>query len=163
MRKKELALSGGAFVMAGSFSETSANVQKRPAFVKLLEKLIPFGGIFFSITMISFGIDHFLYTKHVVPLVPAWIPYPVFWTYFAAVALIGSGIAIVLKIKLDIIATLLGTMIFIWFIILHIPRAIAQPVADKGEEVASAFSALAFSGIALVVAGCGGRGKAGLD
>src|SRR6202035_3625830 len=75
--EKELALSGGAFVIAGSFSQTSTNFQKRPVLIKISEKLISFGGIFFSITMISFGIDHFLYTKHVAPLVPSWIPNPI--------------------------------------------------------------------------------------
>jgi len=50
-------------------------------------------------------------------------------------------------------------MILIWFIILHIPRAMAQPVAKGGEEVASAFSALAFSGITFVIAGVSSRRK----
>jgi hypothetical protein len=151
--EKELALSGGAFVIAGSFPEENANGQKKSLLIKVLEKLIPFGGIFFSITMISFGIDHLLYTKGVATLVPDWIPGHIFWTYFAAMALIGSGIAIVFRIRLDIIATLLGIMIFIWFIILHIPRSIAHPFEVMGEEVTSAFSALAFSGIAFVIAG----------
>jgi uncharacterized membrane protein len=151
--EKELALSGGAFVMAGSFPGGNANGQKKPLFIKLLEKLIPFGGVFFSITMISFGIDHFLYTEGVATLVPAWIPNHIFWTYFAAVALIGSGTAIILKIRLKVIAALLGIMILLWFIVLHIPRAIAQPFAHMGEEVTSAFSALAFSGIAFVISG----------
>jgi uncharacterized membrane protein YphA (DoxX/SURF4 family) len=151
--EKELALSGGAFVMAGSFPEPIKNIQKKSIAIGILEKFIPFGSLFFSITMVSFGIDHFLYTKNVALLVPSWIPAPVFWTYFAAVALIGSGAAIILKVKLRVIAALLGTMILLWFILLHIPRAIAQPFTQKGEEVASAFSALAFSGIAFVIAG----------
>jgi len=151
--EKELALSGGAFVMAGSYLEEKGNVQTKLPLTKLLEKLIPFGGIFFSITMISFGIDHFLYTKQVAKLVPVWMPHPIFWTYFAAVALIGSGVAIILRINLKLIATLLGIMIFLWFNILHIPRAIAQPFANKEEEIFSAYSALAFSGIAFVIAG----------
>ena len=151
--EKELALAGGAFVVAGSFPTYVANAQKKSLFIKVLEKLIPFGGIFFSITMISFGIDHFLYTAGIAPMVPAWIPNHFFWTYFAAVALIGAGTAIVFNIKLNIIATLLGTMIFIWFIILHIPDAITHPFTDKGNEVTSAFSALAFSGTAFVIAG----------
>lgn len=151
--EKELALSGGAFVVAGSFPDRNEKVQKESVIIKLLEKFIPFGGIFFSITMISFGIDHFLYAKGVATLVPSWIPNHIFWTYFAAVALIGSGVAIILKIKLKVIATLLGTMILLWFILLHIPRAIAQPFDNMGEEVTSAFSALAFSGIAYVIGG----------
>ena len=44
-------------------------------------------------------------------------------------------------------------MIFTWFIILHIPRVIASPVAYIGSEVTSAFIALAYSGIAFAIAG----------
>ena len=146
--EKELALSSGAFVIAGCFSEKNEN-----PLIRFLGKLIPFGAIFFSITMISFGIDHFLYAKDASDYVPSWVPNHLFWTYFAGTALIGSGLAIILKIKPGLIAALLGTMIFTWFIILHIPRVIASPVADMGGEVTSAFLALAYSGIAFVIAG----------
>ena len=145
---KLLALSGGAFVMAGSYEF----VESRSSAIKFLERLIPFGRIFFSITMIAFGIDHFLYLEIVAKLVPDWIPGHIFWTYFAAVALIGSGVAIILKLQLKLIAILLGAMIFLWFVLLHIPRAIADPTGNMGNEVTSAFQALGFSGIALIIA-----------
>jgi hypothetical protein len=145
---KELALSCGAFVIAGCFP-----VKNETALTRFLGKLIPFGAILFSITIISFGIDHFLYAKDVAKYIPSWVPNHMFWAYFAGVALLGSGIAILLKIKLRLIATLLGSMIFIWFIILHIPKSIASPFAGKGGEVTSAFLALAYSGIAFVIAG----------
>ncbi len=148
--EKELALAGGAFVIAGCFSEKNEN-----PFFRFLAKPIPFGAIFFAITMISFGILHFLVAKEASTLIPSWIPYHMFWIYFAGVALIGSGIAIILKIKTGLIAALLGTMIFIWFIILHIPRVIVSPAADMGDEITSAFLALAYSGIAFVIAGGG--------
>jgi uncharacterized membrane protein YphA (DoxX/SURF4 family) len=146
--EKELALAGGAFVIAGCFSEKNEN-----SLIGLLGKLIPFGAIFFAITMISFGILHFLYAKDASTLIPSWIPNHMFWIYFAGVALIGSGIAIILKIKIGLIATLLGTMIFIWFISIHIPSVIASASADLGDEITSAFLALAYSGIAFVIAG----------
>ena len=104
-------------------------------------------------TIISFGIDHFLFAQEASTRVPSWIPGHLFWIYFGGVALIGSGIAIILKIKIELIAGLLGTMILSWFIILHIPRVIASPFADMGGEVTSAFIALAYSGIAFVIAG----------
>jgi len=47
----------------------------------------------------------------------------------------------------------LGTMIFTWFIILHIPRVIASSLSDMGDEITSALLALAYSGIAFVIAG----------
>jgi hypothetical protein len=85
--------------------------------------------------------------------VPSWIPNHIFWIYFAGAALLGSGIAIILKIRTGLIAALLGMMIFIWFIILHIPKVIAAPVADRADEITSAFLALAYCGIAFVIAG----------
>ena len=145
---KELALSGGAFVIAGCF----AGKNESPLF-RLLGKLIPSGTILFSITIISFSIDHFLYAREAADYVPSWVPYHLFWIYFCGIALLGSGLAILLKIKQRIAATLLGTMIFIWFIILHIPRVIVSPVVYIGSEVTSALIALAYSGIAFVIAG----------
>ena len=149
---KELALSGGAFLVAGSFPETKPNGEKEIFIIRLLEKLIPFGILFFCITMISFGIDHFFYTDFVATLVPAWFPDHTFWAYFGGVALIGSGVAIVLNIRRKTIAILLAVMLFIWFIILHIPRALADPFGNQGNEVTSVFEALAFSGTALLIA-----------
>ena len=124
---KELALAGGAFVIAGCLSR----------------KLMPLGVILFSVTIISFGIDHFLLAKEASDYIPSWVPYHLFWMYFTGSALLGSGIAIILKIRPALFATLLGSMIFTWFIILHVPRVIASPPAYMGGEVASAFLALA--------------------
>jgi hypothetical protein len=50
-------------------------------------------------------------------------------------------------------------MILLWFIILHIPRALANPLTNNGNEVTSAFSALAFCGIAFVIANGPGSGR----
>ena len=145
---KELALAGGAFIIAGCFSEKNKNTLNR-----FRERLVPFGAILFSIPIIIFGVLHLLYAKDVSTMVPLWIPRPVFWTYLAGIALMGSGISIIFKIRTGIIAALLGTMIFIWFIILHIPRVINSPITDLDGEVTSAFLALAYSGIAFVIAG----------
>lgn len=146
---KELALSGGAFAVAGSIPAETYGSRT----LLVLEKLIPLSRIFFSITMISFGIDHFLYPKGVSTLVPAWIPGgALFWTYFAAVALIGSGVAIILKIKLKPVALLLGIMIGLWVIVLHIPRAIDDPFGLQANEIISVFEAVNFTGIAFLVA-----------
>jgi len=148
---KELALSGGAFVMAASYPEVKSFISNK--------LLLTLGRIFFSIMLIVFGYDHILYKEFVAKLVPAWIPGPMFWTYFGSIALIGSGVCILLKIKIRLVGILLGTMLLLWFIILHIPRAIADPYAGKGNEITSVFQALAFSGIAFVIATCAGTRK----
>jgi uncharacterized membrane protein YphA (DoxX/SURF4 family) len=147
--EKELALAGGAFVIAGCFSGKNEN-----SLFAILAKLIPIGAIIFSLTMICFGTDHFLYAKDTADYMPSWVPYPMFWVYVAGTALLASGIAIILKIKRRLAATLLGIMIFIWVIILHIPKVIAAPSsAEMRSELTSTFLALAYSGIAFVIAG----------
>lgn len=149
---KILALSGGAFAVAGSVTPDQVFAMKKSVLHKLADSLVPFGDFFFSVPLIVFGIDHILYVENVATLVPVWIPGRIFWTYFTAMALIGSGVAIMLQINLRLVSILLGIMIFFWFALLHIPRAIADPAGNMGNEITSTFQALGFSGIALVLA-----------
>ncbi len=149
---KELDFAGGAFLVAGCFPGKNKNTGKG-----FWARLIPFGTILFVIPVISYGILHFQLGKLVASMVPSWIPGPLFWVYFAGAALLGSAIAILLNIKTRTVATLLGAMIFIWFIILHIPRVVASPIADAEGEITSAFIALAYSGIAFMIAGAAKR------
>ncbi|HEY5408999.1 MAG TPA: hypothetical protein VIJ92_18045 [Ginsengibacter sp.] len=157
---KELAFSGGAFVILASYSWGKIN-QDKSFRSRLGDTFIPYGRIFFAIMMMVFGYDHFQYTPFVATLVPAWLPWHVFWTYFAGTALMGSGICIALKFELKLVGLLLGSMLFIWFVILHIPRAIADPYIDKGNEVTSVFEALAYSGVAFLIA-CTPKRKLGV-
>src|SRR5580658_7108478 len=136
---KELNISGGAFLIAGIAGA-------RPKI------LIPMGRIFYAIMLVIFGIEHFLYAEGVRKLVPGWIPGDLFWTYFAAVALIGAGVAIIFRVKVELVALLLVIMVFIWFLILHIPRAVVAPVTDQGNELSSVFESLGVSGVAFVIA-----------
>lgn len=147
---KELALAGGAFVVAGSYDESQ--MKERSFLIKFLEKLIPYGSLLFSITIISFGIAHFMYEKSIETMVPSWIPDHTFWTYFAGTALIGAGVCIILDIRKQKVAALLGTMLFLWFWLVHIPGAMANPQVDRGNLISSAFDALAFSGTAFLIA-----------
>jgi uncharacterized membrane protein len=116
---KELAFVGGAWVIAGAYLQKD----EKPL-TGFLSKLIPCGTIIFSITILSFGIDHYLGGKDAAGYVPSWIPWHVFWIYFTGTALIVSSIAIILNIKRALAATLLGAMILTWFVVLHIPRVI---------------------------------------
>ncbi|HXW90672.1 MAG TPA: hypothetical protein VEK33_09000 [Terriglobales bacterium] len=147
-----LALAGMAFVVAGSFGEQRETGEHTPALLRKLERLIPFGRYFFCTTIVAFGICHFLYAPYIDTLVPAWIPWHRFWTYFAGACLVCSGTAIILKVRLTLFATLLGTMIFLWVLMLHIPRAIVDPYSGQGNEIESAARALAESGAAFLLA-----------
>jgi len=103
--------------------------------------------------LISSGIQHFLFVPFVATLVPAWIPGPRFWTYFAGVALIAGGAGLILPWTARLAGSLSGLMIFLWFVMLHIPRALAaSDAASRRNEWTAVFEALAMSGIAFVLA-----------
>lgn len=145
---KELSLAGGALVVAGCFQDRNGS-----QFLNLLSRLIPLGSILYAITIISFSIDHFLYAHEAADYVPAWMPGHVLTLYVTGAALLASGIAIILKIQVRLAATFLGVMILTWFVSLHIPRVIASSSVDLSGEAVSAFIALAYCGIAFVIAG----------
>jgi len=145
---KELALAGGALVVAGCFPAENKN-----SLTRLFEKLVRGGAILFALPVIFFGILHFVYAKEAGGYIPSWIPNHLFWMYFCGAALLASGIAILLRIQARLAAILLGVMIFTWFVILHTPKVITSAAADRTGELSSAFLALAYCGIAFVIAG----------
>ncbi|MRX67387.1 DoxX protein [Flavobacterium resistens] len=146
-----LTYSGGAFVMAGSFTENISAGNKKN-FTSLLEKLIPCGRVFYSILMIVFGLSHFFFAGFIATLVPKWLPAPMFWTYFFGAALVIAGISIIFKILIKPIGLLLAFMLLLFFLFFHIPDAIANPSASGGNEIIRALICLLFCGIALVIA-----------
>ena len=98
------------------------------------------------------GIQHFLFPQFVMTLVPAWIPGPLFWTYFAGVSLIAGGVGLALPPTARLAAVFVGGMIFTWLLVLHIPRALAAsgPGAATNEWTA-VIEALAFSAVAFAL------------
>ncbi len=140
---KTLALCGGALAVALS-ARSAANEA-----IRLPDRFIVVARIFFAIFLILGGIQHFIWAQLVKTMVPAWIPGPLFWTYFAGVALIAGGIGIVLPQTTRLAARWTGVMIFLWVILLHIPRALAN--LHDSNETTAVFEALAFSGIAFVM------------
>jgi uncharacterized membrane protein YphA (DoxX/SURF4 family) len=143
---KELALAGGAFVIGHSFDA------KHAAKKAFLDRLAPYGNLFFLYTITSFGISHIIYAPFLVSTVPKWIANGEFWILLTGVTLAGSGIAIILGIRIRAIALLLSIQIFLWIWLVHVPGTLASPLtANRGNLLASAFDALAFSGTALLI------------
>ena len=148
---KALALAGGCFLVAGSLPlKLGGAVAGLATIANALEKFIPLGRFFLAAFLILGGIEHFIYVQFVSGLVPSWIPGHNFWTYFAGVALIAGGIGICIGRMSRLAAILSGLMIFLWLILLHIPRAMAD--LSNSNETTAVFEALAFSGAAFLVA-----------
>lgn len=145
-----LTFAGGGFVVAGTLPQAQTG-SGRGNPMRWLEMLIPLGMYPLAIMVIVFGTDHFLNVPLMASMVPAWIPGHVFWTWFAGAALIAAGVAMIVRVKARLAATLLGAMLLIWVLILHIPRAMADPYSGVGGEWTSVFEALAASGVAFIL------------
>jgi uncharacterized membrane protein len=134
---KGLALTGGGLAVAG-----------------LPRRWLHVARVLLGAFLISSGIQHFLFVPFVMTLVPAWVGAARFWTCFAGVALIAGGLGLIVPWTARLAGSLSGLMIFLWFVMLHVPRALAAAdAASRRNEWTAVFEALAMSGIALVLAG----------
>jgi uncharacterized membrane protein YphA (DoxX/SURF4 family) len=141
-----LALAGAAWVLAGSPQNQTLSVQSWFA----TKQLATMGRLIFGASMVVFGFQHFMYGQFVAMLVPSWLPWHIFWTYFFGVALIAAGISIVTGIQARLAAILLGLMFLLWVVVLHAPRVAASP--HNGDEWSSLFVAVAMCGSCFIIA-----------
>jgi uncharacterized membrane protein len=149
---KTLALIGGALLLAEN-PDRIAPATAAEAFRRKKTRL--FCLIALSVFLIVCGIQHFVYADFVDTLVPSWIPPGQrFWTYFAAAALIAGGIGLLLPRTKRLAATWTGIMVFLWVLLLHIPRTIELKSLFELDGV---FEALAISGTAFMLSGTIGR------
>src|SRR4029453_6409362 len=106
--------------------------------------LRPLGRVLLGGPMFIFGIQHFMYVDFVVTLIPEWIAGRRFWTYLTGTALIVAGNAIALDRTGRLAASLLGVMIFLFFLLVHIPLVIGRP--NEPDQVTYLTQAFTFSG-----------------
>jgi uncharacterized membrane protein len=141
---KALTIGSAAMLIARTYRTGNGDYTSNNSLFIIADSCRYFTGFFLLIS----GIQHFLFADFVKFLMPTWIPGAVFWTYFAGAALIAAGLGLITGIKAKLAATLAGWMVFIWLLVLHIPRAIAGPNQNEWTAV---FEALAVSGILFVL------------
>jgi uncharacterized membrane protein len=137
-----LAMCGGAWILAGA-TLLEAEPKSTVSFPKL-------GRYFFSLAMLTFGVQHFISEKFTTRVGPPWFPGRPLWAYLTGTAVAATGVAILLRQKARLAATLLGAILFLFFLFLHIPRILVN-LDDPGPWT-SGFEVLALCGSALIQA-----------
>jgi len=105
----------------------------------------------FAALWIVVGVQHFHYAHFVATLVPAWIPWPLFWAYFVGTTFFATALALIVNKLASLATSLLGIMFLLFVLIVHAPRITAA--LHNANEWTSGFIALAMSGGGLVAAG----------
>jgi len=134
---KTLWLIGGALLILTSLD----------AYQKHYKKVLWFNLIILFLFFVDCGVAHFQYPDFVKMLIPAFIPFPLFFTYFAAVCLVSGGVGLLIPPTQKLAALLSGIQIAGWFILLHVPRALTI----KGDEWIGVGESLAVSGICFMI------------
>jgi len=115
-----------------------------------LDKILPFGRLFFAIPLAVFASEHFTLTTNVASLVPRWIPAHTFWVYLVGLGFLCAAVSIVVLVQARLAAALVGLTMLIFVIVMDAPGVVSQP----GNRFfwALALRQLAFSGGALAFA-----------
>lgn len=87
-----------AMVVAGVAALVSGLVFARDRFSAAygLCKIIVLGPVFEAVALAMFAAEHFTAARDLAPIVPKWLPYPLFWTYFFGFALLAAALSFVI-------------------------------------------------------------------
>ena len=91
------------------------------------DKLILFGPIFYAVPIAAFGTEHFTITKVIASLVPAWIPWHMFWAYFVGACFIAAGFSLVTRVQIRVAASLLALTFFLFVALMDVPGWARNP------------------------------------
>ena len=114
------------------------------------DKLILFGPLFYAAPLAAFGTEHFTLTAAIASLIPAWIPWHLFWAYFVGTCFIAAALSLVTGIQARLSASLLSLNFFLFVVLMDVP-AWAQDPRDR-IALTLALRELSFSGGGLALA-----------
>jgi uncharacterized membrane protein len=86
-----------------------------------LDKIVALGNLFFAVPLAVFGAEHFAAAQGISQLVPKFMPWPLFWTYFVGCALIAASLSIATKIQVRWSGLLFGIMMFTFVSMMDLP------------------------------------------
>jgi uncharacterized membrane protein len=92
-----------------------------------LDRLVPLGALFFAVPMAVFSGDHFVAARAVRTIVPSWMHWHLFWTYFVGTALMAAALSIAARKESQLAAAMMGFMLLLFVPMIHIPSCFAKP------------------------------------
>jgi uncharacterized membrane protein YphA (DoxX/SURF4 family) len=115
-----------------------------------LDKLLLFGPAFYAAPLAAFGMEHFTRLQAIASIVPAWIPWHLFWACFVGACFIAAGFSFVTGIQARLAAGLVALTFFLFVVLMDVPAWLANP--HNRIAFTLVLRELAFSGGALALA-----------
>ena len=117
-----------------------------------LDKAYPLGRVALAVPIAVFGADHLSQAQAIMKIVPAWMPFKLFWTYFVGVALIAAALSFISRVGIRLSATLLGFMFFCFVAMMDLPAVVAVPHNRIAWALLARESAFGAGAILLAIA-----------
>ena len=115
-----------------------------------LDKLMLLGPLFYAAPLAAFGTEHFTLAQAIASIVPAWLPWHLFWAYFVGACFIAAGLSLVTKIQARLASSLLALTFFLFVVLMDAPAWAQEPLSRFAAALT--LRELAFSGGALALA-----------
>src|SRR6267142_6024255 len=122
-----------------------------------LDKIVALSNLCFAVPLAVFGAEHLSGARFIMLGVPSYMPWRLFWAYFVGFALLSASLSIATKIQVRWSGLLFGIMMFLFVVMVHIPRVLASP-RDRFAWVI-VFREMSFAGGAWILAANTMRGK----
>ena len=90
-----------------------ALVRKRFDAAGGVDKVLALGPLFYAVALAIFAAEHFTAARDLMGIVPKWLPWPLFWTYFVGAAWLAAAISFLAWIEVRWSAALTALMMFL--------------------------------------------------
>ncbi|MFY9747852.1 MAG: hypothetical protein WA891_09030 [Acidobacteriaceae bacterium] len=85
-------------------------------------KILALGPVFEAVPLAVFAAEHFTAARELAPIVPHWLPWPLFWTYFVGTALLAAAISFIVWRHVRWSAALLALLFLIIVVTIDLPN-----------------------------------------
>ena len=91
----------------------------------------------YGLSLVPFGLAHFIYVDATTVLIPAWLPWHEAWAYVTGATFIAAGIAVAVDVLARPAATLSALQLGLFGLIVWVPRVLTGNVNDfqRGEFI----------------------------